>query len=372
MIGLNDAPIITPTPVACFDVQQELQKQAYSITFEVVREHGVLLSSLSDCSILTLDLETMKSIHHIPQAHEKRINGLHLDNNVLYTCSNDGTIKVWDLKSEKPLMGQCRGPSQQEFYSLAQTQHILAGGGEGDILFWDLRRMKLLNSFNETHSDEVTSLQFVNNKPSILMSSSLDGMICLFDLSQDNEDEATDTVIRLEQPVNSCKFIGESFSAGFAQTTVQTIAVLSFENAQVAKEINTIENLDTNPYALLGAYTVPNENSLYYLRGNLEGLMEEYEINLYDNVPVKMINKYTSQHQGPITKAERITDRYVLSTGEDCKFLLTEKTEVNDFIDFAELQKAMFLEDDNTTAPSNCSDTSFRKKKKNFDYNPFK
>ncbi len=61
----------------------------------------------------------------------------------------------------------------------------------------DLRQTKILNTFNETHSDEVTSLQFAKHHPGIMLSSSLDGMACLFDLSKDNEEEAVDTGIRL-------------------------------------------------------------------------------------------------------------------------------------------------------------------------------
>jgi len=85
----------------------------------------------------------------------------------------------------------------------------LAGGSEPDIHFWyylcififllknkrDLRSFSLVNTFNETHSDEVTSLQFLKDRPSVLLSSSLDGIVCLFDLSKDNEEEAADTGI---------------------------------------------------------------------------------------------------------------------------------------------------------------------------------
>ena len=53
-------------------------------------------------------------------------------------------------------------------------------------------------------------------------------------------------VVRLEQPINKCRFLGNDYSYAFAQTTVQTIALLSFENAKMVKEINTIENVKNN------------------------------------------------------------------------------------------------------------------------------
>jgi len=98
----------TSEPSLHFNIKQSLQKEAYCLTFEIYKEQGILLASLSDCSILCLDLNTMKCLKHIPQAHGKRINDLCVNENILYTCSNDGTLKVWDLKSDKPLAGTCK------------------------------------------------------------------------------------------------------------------------------------------------------------------------------------------------------------------------------------------------------------------------
>lgn len=53
--------------------------------------------------------------------------------------------------------------------------------------------MQIMNTFGATHFDEVTSLQFYKEKASILLSGSLDGLICLFDLSKEDEEEAADT-----------------------------------------------------------------------------------------------------------------------------------------------------------------------------------
>jgi hypothetical protein len=59
----------------------------------------------------------------------------------------------------------------------------------------------------------------------------------------DWDDSHLNIVVRLEQPVNNCKFLGTDFSAAFAQTTVQTVALLSLENAKMVKEVQTIENV---------------------------------------------------------------------------------------------------------------------------------
>lgn len=46
--------------------------------------------------------------------------------------------------------------------------------------------MKQRNEFNETHGEEVTCVKFNDSISTQLVSSSLDGMLCLFDLTQQN------------------------------------------------------------------------------------------------------------------------------------------------------------------------------------------
>ena len=39
------------------------------------------------------------------------------------------------------------------------------------------------------------------------------------------------------------------------------------------------------------------------------GYIEEYSLNLVENSDVSLRNKFYTSHNGPITKAERITER---------------------------------------------------------------
>lgn len=47
--------------------------------------------------------------------------------------------------------------------------------------------------FGETHPDEISSLQFFPSKASKLLTSSIDGMVCQFDLKKESEEDATET-----------------------------------------------------------------------------------------------------------------------------------------------------------------------------------
>ena len=56
-----------------------------------------------------------------------------------------------------------------------------------------MKAQKILKTFDETHGEEVTSLEFAQDKTNVLLSASLDGLVCLFDLSKGDEEEAADT-----------------------------------------------------------------------------------------------------------------------------------------------------------------------------------
>ena len=50
--------------------------------------------------------------------------------------------------------------------------------------------MKTLLTFSDSFSDDVTKIKFHPEKPNSLLAGSEDGLLCLFDLSQNNEEDA--------------------------------------------------------------------------------------------------------------------------------------------------------------------------------------
>jgi WD40 repeat protein len=147
MIGLDSDNTEATKPVQGFNIIKVVHSQVYAIQFEYMADQQRLVSALSDYSLLVVDLNTMKSIKHIPNAHKKRINDIHATENLLYSCSNDGTVKVWDIKGEKKPIAEFKGiiytfhilildPAILEAYSLSQTGDTLAVGGNAVIQFW--------------------------------------------------------------------------------------------------------------------------------------------------------------------------------------------------------------------------------------------
>lgn len=359
---------------ACLNIMSQITSTdgstVYPLLFETIGGNRMALAGLSDYSMMLVDLETMKPVVHIPEAHKKRINGIFIGDNNCYSCSNDGLVKVWDLKARNPLMTKYKAQGNNEVYSVAQTKHVLGGGSKGEIYFWDLRNGKPLMTFNETHPDDVSSIEFFKTKSSLLLSASVDGMLCLFDLKQENEEEAAETVMVLEQPINVARFFEGDTSAAYALTTAQTIVIVSLAEAKIAKTVYAIEHVDTNEYSLLDAYTRANDPLLYYLRSNLQGHVEEYSVRFIDGDETTSINKYFTGHNGPITTAKKLGDAYILTGGEDGTIRITERMQPPSMFDFESIKKEMFIENEGS------DDFQFnhlnKKKKKNLaEFNPF-
>lgn len=49
----------------------------------------------------------------------------------------------------------------QEIFSFAITDNLVAGGGQGDVLFWDRRMQQQLEKFDDMHMDDVTQVNII-------------------------------------------------------------------------------------------------------------------------------------------------------------------------------------------------------------------
>ncbi len=58
------------------------------------------------------------------------------------------------------------------------------------LLFWDLRSTKLLGGFWESHSDDVTAVEFHGTQTHSIASGSTDGLLNVYNLLQPSEDDA--------------------------------------------------------------------------------------------------------------------------------------------------------------------------------------
>ena len=115
------------------------------------------------------------------------------------TSTTDGVVKLYDLRSNK-VEKEFKEDSLQDSksfrtFDISSNEKILSVGTDlieedAFILFWDIRGTKLLGGYWECHSDDVTAVKFNPINPNLMASGSVDGLINIFDVSKNKEDDA--------------------------------------------------------------------------------------------------------------------------------------------------------------------------------------
>lgn len=165
---------------------------------------GKIAVASSNFSSSLYDLETLKCLAAF-EGHTKPVTNLRFhptDLNQIISSSTDGTIRFWDTrKAGKSIMtfkdNTAESGQLKPFLSfdLSKSGHFLCAGtelfdGDAFLVFGDARTCKVLGGYWESHSDDITQVVFHPLIPDSVASGSSDGLINVYDLKSDTEDDA--------------------------------------------------------------------------------------------------------------------------------------------------------------------------------------
>jgi WD40 repeat protein len=155
----------------------------------------LLASGSSDKSIKLWDLETGELQHTFvgrgwsglkPDGHRTPITSLVFspDGYTLFSGSQDGIIKEWDLQTYKLSMSlRSKGWDVSTLALSSDGWTLASAGAEGIIYLWDLESAEIVATLNK-HSEKVSSL-ILSPDGYTLISSSFDQTILVWDLRRD-------------------------------------------------------------------------------------------------------------------------------------------------------------------------------------------
>ncbi|XP_038981741.1 WD repeat-containing protein GTS1 isoform X2 [Phoenix dactylifera] len=158
---------------------------------------------------------------------------------VICSCSSDGTVRAWDTRTFKQV-STLRAGSSQEVFSFSfggSSGNLLAGGCNAQILFWDWRNGKQVACLEESHMDDVTQVRFIPEKQNKLISSSVDGLLCLFDTDgQIDDDNHLESVMNVETSIAKVGFFGQMNQKLWCLTHIETLSIWDWEEGK--REVN--------------------------------------------------------------------------------------------------------------------------------------
>ncbi|KAL9049749.1 MAG: hypothetical protein Q9162_007039 [Coniocarpon cinnabarinum] len=119
-----------------------------------------LVAGTSDSCVCAYDIETRQTVLRI-QGHTEDVNavcfGDKMSPHLLYSGSDDATVKVWDRRSmsEKRAAGVFLGHTEGLTYidSKGDGRYVLSNGKDQTMKLWDLRKMVDTNTADQVDSD---------------------------------------------------------------------------------------------------------------------------------------------------------------------------------------------------------------------------
>ncbi|KAK0117921.1 hypothetical protein ONS95_012235 [Cadophora gregata] len=134
---------------------------------------------------------------------------------IVCTSGRDGRVALWDLRSGAKI-GEVRSEGNAPILSLAcSSPYGLAAGTEltnhqASVVVWDTRILSApAVQYIESHSDDVTELQFHPTEPQILLSGSTDGLVNIFNTTITDEEDALHQTINHGASISHANFLNE-------------------------------------------------------------------------------------------------------------------------------------------------------------------
>ncbi|MBN3287711.1 WDR89 protein, partial [Polyodon spathula] len=265
--------------------------------------------------------------------------------NLLFTASGDGTVRCWDVRTPGTDAVQVfRGYPSNVFssFDVNCSDLVICAGTEKVhedtfMVFWDARVVNSngtagaqpLGVYSESHNDDITQVRFHPSKPDMVVSGSTDGLVNVFDIGTDTEDDALLATCNSDSSVSSITWSGERYDQICCLThdeglfwwdlaqleTEEPITLLSVQDARETTEIQG-GHLD---YLISGMYHErakklvvvggTNTGKLHLLDCRAEGLRHMCALQDSHSATVRCFHWHTG-------------DDSLLTAGEDAQLLL--------------------------------------------------
>jgi COMPASS component SWD3 len=141
-----------------------------------------LTAGFTDGSIRSYDL-TKSVWTDVIEAHDEGINDMVWDHfgEYLFSCSDDGTIKIWDREGRLMHTLLTHVNFVQKLAIDPLNLLLLSGGADNSAVLWDIRGLVDLEVFKNIHREPLTALDFSHDS-TVFLTASYDGKVHLWDV----------------------------------------------------------------------------------------------------------------------------------------------------------------------------------------------
>ncbi|CAM8909032.1 unnamed protein product [Rhodiola kirilowii] len=259
--------------------------------FQIVSKDESLMGVSLSTNVIKFYSPTTGQYFGECNGHSGTINEISFANevnsNLLHSCSSDGTIRIWDVRTFQQVAVIGSG-SSQEVFSLSvggPGNNLLAAGCEAQVHIWDWRNQKRIASLEESHMEDVTQVHFVPGHQNKLISASVDGLICVFDTTSDiNEDDHLESVLNVGTSIGKVGFFGETNQQLWCLTHIETLSLWDWKKAEAGANFQDARSVASASWKMehvdyfVDCHYSKDDDSLWVIGGTNSGTLGYFPV----------------------------------------------------------------------------------------------
>ncbi|EQC40183.1 hypothetical protein SDRG_02831 [Saprolegnia diclina VS20] len=219
---------------ATLQMTREDQDYEYVMDCKTTASKDHVILALSDKTLQARSRSTL-TCDRVIAAHNASINEVCVSETspwCVLSGSNDGTMKLWDLRTDQGPAQSIRVGSEVWTCSMGCGDTLVVCGTNDRAVFYDTRTARKLGEYGESHMDNVTRVRFHPLRRSEVVTASEDGVVCLFDCTIADEDDAIISIINVESAVTQFAFFGHELHNMAFLTGSETLDLWNITTAQ--------------------------------------------------------------------------------------------------------------------------------------------
>jgi WD40 repeat protein len=313
------------------------------------------LACLNSEQVITIYDECLNKKCQISDAHIdtiiNEIDFFKCDRNLFLTCGDDSQVKCWDLRNPRKEVLKYDMTNDSEYgikflsLDIDCTDHLIASSTSNNVennsyvYLFDIKMSnKVLKKYSDAHSNDITQVKFDSMNKNRLISASIDGLACVFDLanlksdeqprkrenesdneSVDEDDDLIDHVYNTNSSIQKIGYLNANNQYLYAITFTNDVFIWDLGTQDEVYKLS-LHNSDKPSEYIIDCFNLNSApNDIVTCLGDKHGNLQFYDLNERLIFNTSSIRAQNNKHHGDLIRSVfwNYYESELYSVGED-------------------------------------------------------